>query len=134
MGGGNHQGGCNPGATGDADFRERGGQQKPGADGQEITAANQEFIEKTFQRGEGRIILRERRAGLGAFGGPFQNGSAGIDDDGFARAAPDGEIGGRIAGVVKTAFAEFFGERLEFIGAAKVGFTVAPSTSSNNPT
>ena len=63
--GGNHQGRRNPGATGDADFRERGGQQKSGADGQEITAANQKFVEKTYQRGERRIILRERRAQAG---------------------------------------------------------------------
>ena len=91
----------------------------------EITAANQEFVENAFQRGERRIILRERRAELGAFGGLFQNGSAGVDDDGFARAAPDGEVGGGIAGVIKTAFAEFFDEDLEFVRAAQIGFAVA---------
>ena len=38
-------------------FGKRGGQQKSGANGQEITAANQKFVEKTFQRAEWRIIL-----------------------------------------------------------------------------
>ena len=72
--GGNYQSGRNPSTTGNADFWERGGQQKSGADGEEISAANQEFVEKTFQRGEWRIILRERGAKPGAFCGSFQNG------------------------------------------------------------
>ena len=48
-----------------------------------------------------------------------------VDDDGFARAAPDGEVGGRIAGVIKAAFAEFGREGLELVFAAQIAPAVA---------
>ena len=50
---------------------------------------------------------------------------AGVDDDGFARTAPHGEIGGGITGVIKAARAEFFRERAEFVFAAKIRLAVA---------
>jgi len=83
------------------------------------------LVEKTFRQKKRRIILHESRAKLGAICRLIQQRAAGIDDDGFARAAPDGEVGGRIAGVIKAAFAEFLRERLQFVFAAQVRLAVA---------
>ena len=97
----------------------------PGTDRRQITAAQEKFVEKPFQRAEGRIIHGKRRAGPGALGGAFHQPRPGIDDNRQTRAAPDGEVGGRIAGVIKAAFAEFFDERLELVLAAEIGPAIA---------
>jgi hypothetical protein len=86
---------------------------------------DEQLVEETLCREQRRIIFRECRAKLGAVRSLVQQGAAGVDDDGFARAAPDGEVGGRIAGVIKAAFAEFLQERLELVSAAHVGLAVA---------
>ena len=96
-----------------------------GANGGEIPAANEKLVEKTFCRKKRRIIFRECRAKLGAVRSLVQQGATCVDHDRFARAAPDGEVGGRIAGVIEAAFAEFFHERLELVPAAQIGFAVA---------
>ena len=124
-GAGEHERGRNPRAAGDAGFGERAGEQNSSAGGGEITAADEKFVEKTFRHEQRRIIFHESRAELGAGRLPDQQRAAGVDDDGFARAAPDGEVGGGIAGVVKSAFAEFCDERLELVSAAQIGFAVA---------
>ncbi len=122
---GEHERGRNPRASGNANVGKRGGEQKSGGNGGETAAADEKLVEKTFQRSESRIVPGESRAKPGAFRGLVHQRAAGIDDDGFARAAPDGKVGGRIAGVIEAAFTEYFHERLEFVPAAQVGFAVA---------
>ena len=122
---GEHQAGRNPGETGHADFRERHGQQKPRANRREITAAQKKFVEKPFQRGKYRKTDIKSRTQLCALGRPVCKEAAGIDDDGLACAAPDRQVCKRIPGIIETTFTEHFSEYLEFVFAAKIGFTVA---------
>ena len=91
---GEHQAGRNPGKTGYADFGERRGQQKPRANRSKITASQKKFVEKPPQRGECRITDIESWTQLCALGRPVDKKAAGVDDDGFARAAPDSEVRG----------------------------------------
>ena len=50
--GGDHERGRNPGEPGNTDFGERGGEQKPGARREEITATAKWLPERIFQPGE----------------------------------------------------------------------------------
>ena len=82
-------------------------------------------LRKLFAGKNARIIFQKRRAELCAIGGLVHHYAAGVDDNSFTRAAPNGEVGGGIAGIIKTAFAEFCDQRLKFVPAAEIGFAIA---------
>ena len=125
LGAGQYQGGRDPREAGDAVIGECPRQEQAGTGGAEIAAPEKEFIQEPAQNQKPRIARIERRPqGCTVCGFP-EDGPAGIDDDGGAGAAPHGEIGGGISGVIKAARPELCRQRLEFVTAAQVGFSIA---------
>ena len=62
---------------------------------------------------------------MGDFSRFVQHRLRGVDDNGRARAAPDGEVVRGIAGIVKAAFAELVDQREAFVFPAQIGFAIA---------